>query len=1340
MKSKKLLNLVAIAMTVAVTSGIIPTHRVLATNNTIYSNDFTSSKLPDAEDGNALDKTTVSIATIGDSNKALKFNAQFDGTGNDDSWENNKHEFGFDAKYSGTIEKGSILQFDILIPKEKADYQGIIQYLGCLSNSEWDWSGQGTGNISASDFTEAGNGLVKYTVNIPISEDVDGLNRINLQITSWGCDYSGDMYIDNIKLSPKASSASEEDSTMKKVYRNNFESGKLPDEQSGDGLIASSVSVANLADDNKALKFEAVFNGDTGDTAWDDNKIAFGFNGTYGDTIAKGSQVKFDIIIPTEKADFSGVIKYCSALSDQAWNWVGQSIGEVKASDFVDQGDGFSKATAIMEVPEDVNGLQRLNLQITQWGCDYNGDMYIDNIEVLTAKTEKEEEKEEIGLSWDFSDASKGVDGFYAGGAWEYNGPSTGFISYDSSVGNGALALNLDYSNNASTSWSELKVSNWLNAAADFTGYNKFSFDFIYDPAKMTQGSFKVKLFANDTTGSSSIDATGDISSSDVEYLDNGLVKAKAVVMFDAKSINVQGLTFGIVGCSTDYKGTAYIDNVQFSKVQVAEKYVEKTAIPNNTTPTKASISDLNCPSSVNLVDSNATASTASLAAYLKGVGKSDKVLYGHQNDTQNKAVLKSGEQGSTNSDTKDVTSTAGGFTDGTLPAVCGIDALSLTGAEMQLQQGDGFSSLPEKAAAMTKAAADEGAIITFSCHMPNFASVYEKGKTNGKYDYSGYTPNLLTGDVVSRVLPGGDLNEVFNGYLDLIAEYFSYLQKDDIPVLFRPFHENNGSWFWWGGSNCDGAAYRNMFRYTVEYLRDKKNIHNLLYEYSPNGPFTEEEYLSRYPGDEYIDLIGFDMYDNTVINTKDAWFTSFEKSLKVVEKIAKDHNKLSAVTETGIMGKQGCLDITGNQDLNWFQDICDVVAPSDLSYFMTWADFDTTNLFSPFMVSDTKGHEMINDFINFYNSDASVFANGVDNYKSLKVTTGKASVAGYITSPASGTRMTEDTTVKASIKNIDAEKIKFVLKDNEGKEVGTVDATDSNGEYTADITADMLNNIKPTLGTIELCADDKVLDSINIMFNMPEYTFGPERVDDFDAYYGMNDLLNKEWSTMAGEGCSVKPSLVSDKDKHNNGDYGVNFKYTISTAETSEGWAGMTKNINKDWSAYNALQLWIKPDGNGQKLVIQLTCDGEDFEVWLPEFAATKEAKLVTIPFSEFKGKNGGTFNAANIERAGLWCNTIVPSEDTGIWTVDSSMYFDDIKAVKSNATETIFESTEDGPVVVKGDVNDDGKINIKDYVKLQKYILNNDITINTDNADMNGDGKVNITDALLLKKILLD
>ena len=44
----------------------------------------------------------------------------------------------------------------------------------------------------------------------------------------------------------------------------------------------------------------------------------------------------------------------------------------------------------------------------------------------------------------------------------------------------------------------------------------------------------------------------------------------------------------------------------------------------------------------------------------------------------------------------------------------------------------------------------------------------------------------------------GGEYNEVFTAYLDIIVEYAKALEDENIPIIFRPFHENIGSWFWW--------------------------------------------------------------------------------------------------------------------------------------------------------------------------------------------------------------------------------------------------------------------------------------------------------------------------------------------------------------------------------------------------------------------------------------------------------------------------------------------------------------------------------------------------------------
>lgn len=88
----------------------------------------------------------------------------------------------------------------------------------------------------------------------------------------------------------------------------------------------------------------------------------------------------------------------------------------------------------------------------------------------------------------------------------------------------------------------------------------------------------------------------------------------------------------------------------------------------------------------------------------------------------------------------------------------------------------------------------------------------------------------------MARILPGGDKNSGFNTYLDRIADFASNLKDDDgnlIPVLFRPFHEQNGGWFWWGAATTTKSEYAELYRYTVEYLRDIKGVHNFLYVFS---------------------------------------------------------------------------------------------------------------------------------------------------------------------------------------------------------------------------------------------------------------------------------------------------------------------------------------------------------------------------------------------------------------------------------------------------------------------------------------------------------------------------
>ena len=152
-------------------------------------------------------------------------------------------------------------------------------------------------------------------------------------------------------------------------------------------------------------------------------------------------------------------------------------------------------------------------------------------------------------------------------------------------------------------------------------------------------------------------------------------------------------------------------------------------------------------------------------------------------------------------------------------------------------------------------------------------------------------------------VLPGAENHAEFLSWLDTFARFVNGLRDADgrpIPVLFRPYHEHTGSWFWWGAEQTTVADYQALWRMTVEYLRDEKGLHNLLYVYSPDVFETEAEYLERYPGDAYVDVLGSDDYQ--ALKT-DSTVSDMTRRLGMVVCMAEARGKLAVLSETGLEG-----------------------------------------------------------------------------------------------------------------------------------------------------------------------------------------------------------------------------------------------------------------------------------------------------------------------------------------------------------------------------------------------------------------------------------------------------
>ena len=112
-----------------------------------------------------------------------------------------------------------------------------------------------------------------------------------------------------------------------------------------------------------------------------------------------------------------------------------------------------------------------------------------------------------------------------------------------------------------------------------------------------------------------------------------------------------------------------------------------------------------------------------------------------------------------------------------------------------------------------------------------------------------------------------------FAAELDLMASHLQTLQSAGVIVLFRPFHEMNGGWFWWGAQSDTSpsvAEFVELWRYVHDYVVKQKQLTNILWVYSPeNSETVNVNYpwgllkptAFFYPGDSYVDVIGIDYY-----------------------------------------------------------------------------------------------------------------------------------------------------------------------------------------------------------------------------------------------------------------------------------------------------------------------------------------------------------------------------------------------------------------------------------------------------------------------------------------------
>lgn len=626
--------------------------------------------------------------------------------------------------------------------------------------------------------------------------------------------------------------------------------------------------------------------------------------------------------------------------------------------------------------------------------------------------------------------------------------------------------------------------------------------------------------------------------------------------------------------------------------------------------------------SSYVLSNPESTDETASLFSYLMNVS-GRALLFGHQHDTTQGLTF----QQTDSAKQSDTFNAVGDF-----PAIYGWDTLSIV------------DDRPEgNIDKHVRAAYARGGIVTISTHLPNpttQASAWDTTQT------------------VPYIMPGARDHQRYVRQLDQIADW-ALAMKDDqgrpIPIILRVLHENTGSWFWWGAAFSTQDQYRNLYRFTVSYLRDVRKVNNLLFAYSPSDDFLGSEaiFMERYPGDAYVDVIGFDSYGPAMGSGE--WRKQLVKNAAAVARIAKARGKVPALTEVGLQPD----DLAkGHKDPTWFTELHKALkADPDarhIAYIMVWRNGAPDHYWVPV---EKLNDGMIDDFRQFHAQPDVFFNQSLQHVYDRKVQVKAPAPQVFMMTPTELERISGTTTLRARLDGVvNPGSVIFSMDNGHSLQLqydgqlyyqGTLDTTSLPDNHV----------VNGRLSVIDANGKTWEHKTRFIVSNQPVKT-GPETVDNFSGYYGLTEMLKQAYSP---NGDPVAVSL--DNTGGPDGKPAMLVEFSLDV----KGYAGLTRAISgEDWTAYDGIRFWMNPDLHGQRMVVQITAGGKAWESYLIlgensqkltakdvnsqadaiSIPSITKAGWITLPFAAFRpapwNQVSGDFRAANVSAFSLYMNAL--------------------------------------------------------------------------------------------------
>jgi mannan endo-1,4-beta-mannosidase len=303
------------------------------------------------------------------------------------------------------------------------------------------------------------------------------------------------------------------------------------------------------------------------------------------------------------------------------------------------------------------------------------------------------------------------------------------------------------------------------------------------------------------------------------------------------------------------------------------------------------------------------------------GARKTLKLLY----DIKGKYIM-SGQQ-NYNSDRNVFSDSAKSIT-GKYPAVWGSDFMNW---------GDKDLGPDIVAEAIKKA--NDGYLVTLMWHEGNPTQ-------DPPYDFEKNVKGKVTDEQWAELTtPGTALYNKWLAQIDVVAGYLKQLQDAGVTVLWRPYHEMNGVWFWWGNRK-GGNGINKLWKMMYDRYTNYHHLNNLLWVWGANAPrdipYDEAyDYKDYYPGADYVDILGADVYH----------FDYEQKDYNDLLKLA--NGKPIALTETGELPNPKILSV--QPQWTWF-----MVWTSWL-----WTDNTRDRVKEVYYLPQTLNHEEVKAKIN---------------------------------------------------------------------------------------------------------------------------------------------------------------------------------------------------------------------------------------------------------------------------------------------------------------------------------------------------------------------------------------